>query len=128
MSLLDPLPVEEIPRTMLLQHSWHNKSHLCQNFSEDVPDVEGESFPDWKEQFKLVAEACCWTDQSKLVNLITRLRGQAYSYYRSCTPEQRSSYPLLVKALEERFTPVRIQAVQSSRLHERKQSSLHGQH
>ena len=88
-----------------------------------MPDGEGESFPDWKEQFELVAEACCWTDQSKLVNLITRLRGQAYSYYRSCTPEQRSSYPLLVKALEERFTPVRIQAVQSSRFHERKQSS-----
>ena len=57
------------------------------------------------------------------MNLITRLRGQAYSYYQSCTPEQRSSYPLLVKALEERFIPVRIQAVQSSRFHKRKQSS-----
>ena len=50
-------------------------------FSGDVPDGEGERFPDWKEQFELVAEACCWTDQSKLANLITRLRGQAYSYY-----------------------------------------------
>ena len=50
------------------------------------------------------------------------MRGQAYSYYRSCTSEQRSSYPLLVKALEDRFTPVRIQAVQSSRFHERKQA------
>ena len=50
------------------------------------------------------------------------MRGQAYSYYQSCTSEQRSSYPLLVKALEDRFTPVRIQAVQSSRFHERKQS------
>ena len=92
-------------------------------FSGDVPDGEGESFSDWKEQFELVAEACHWTDQSKLVNLVTRLRGQAYSYYRSCTAEQRSSYSLLVQALEERFTPVRIQSVQSSKFHERKQSS-----
>ena len=84
-----------------------------------VLDGEGECFSDWKEQFELVAGACYWTDQSKLVNLVTRLRGQAYSYYRSCTPEQRSSYPLLVKALEDRFTPVRIQVVQSSRFHER---------
>ena len=91
-------------------------------FSGEVLDGEGECFSDRKEQFELVAGACYWTDQSKLVNLVTRLRGQAYSYYRSCTSEQRSSYPLLVKALEDRFTPVRIQAVQSSRFHERKQS------
>ena len=92
-------------------------------FSGDMPDGEGECFSDWKEQFELIAETCHWTDQSKLVNLVTRLRGQAYSYYRSCTTEQRSSYPLLIRALEERFTPVRIQAVQSSKFHERKQSS-----
>ena len=91
-------------------------------FSGEVSDGEGECFSDWKEQFELVAGACYWTDQSKLVNLVTPLRGQAYSYYRSCTSEQRSCYPLLVKALEDRFTPVRIQAVQSSRFHERKQS------
>ena len=92
-------------------------------FSGDVTDGEGECFSDWKEQFELIAEVCCWTNQSKLVNLITHLRGQAYSYYRSCAAERRSSYPLLFRALEERFTPVRIQAVQSSRFHERKQSS-----
>ena len=91
-------------------------------FSGDVSDGEGESFSDWKEQFELVAGACYWTDQSKLVNLVTHLRSQAYSYYRSCTSEQRSSYPLLVKTLEDRFIPVRIQAVQSSRFHKRKQS------
>ena len=91
-------------------------------FSGDVSDGEGESFSDWKEQFELLAGACYWTDQSKPVNLVTRLRGQAYSYYRSCTSEQQSSYPLLVKALEDRFIPVRIQVVQSSRFHERKQS------
>ena len=90
-------------------------------FSGDVSDGEGESFSDWKEQFELVAGACYWTDQSKLVNLVTHLRGQAYSYYRSCTSEQRSSYSLLVKTLEDRFIPVRIQAVQRSRFHERKQ-------
>ena len=50
-------------------------------FSGEVLDGEGECFSDWEEQFELVAEACYWTDQSKLVNLVTRLRGQAYSYY-----------------------------------------------
>ena len=83
-------------------------------FSGDMPNGEGECFSDWKEQFELIAETCHWTNQSKLVNLVTRLRGQAYSYYRSCTMEQRSSYPLLIRALEERFTPVRIQAVQKA--------------
>ena len=57
-------------------------------FSGDVPDGEGECFSDWKEQFELIPEACYWIDQSKLVNLITRLRGQPYSYYRSCRAEQ----------------------------------------
>ena len=104
-------------------------------FSGEVSDWEGECFSDWKEQFELVAGACYCTDQSKLVNLVTHLRGQAYSYYRSCTSEQctviidpvhQSSDQVtpcwLIKALEDRFTPVRIQAVQSSRFHERKQS------
>ena len=42
-------------------------------------------------------------------------------FYRSCTPQLRSDYLALMEALHKRFTPVRIQVVQSSRFHERKQ-------
>jgi len=55
------------------------------------------------------------------VNLVTRVRGQAYAFYRSCTALQRASYQALVAELTTRFTPVRLQAVQSSFFHERKQ-------
>lgn len=69
----------------------------------------------------MVAAICHWDDQAKLVNLVTRLRGQAYAFYRSCTAQQRASYQALVVELTKRFTPVRLQAVQSSLFHERKQ-------
>ena len=52
---------------------------------------------------------------------MTRLNGQAYAFYRACTPPQRSSYEALVGELTKRFTPVRIQAIESSLFHERKQ-------
>ena len=73
---------------------------------EDIE--EGEMFQDWKEQFEAIAMMAGWNDHSKLVNLTTRLRGAAYSFYRSCTPEQRSSYTLLVAELQKRFTPVQL--------------------
>ena len=92
-----------------------------------IPKFSGDSscdyegFEEWQEQFELVANACQWTEAAKLVNLATRLKGQAYSFYRSCTPDQRAKYSLLSDALNKRFTPVRLQAVQSSLFHERKQ-------
>ena len=69
----------------------------------------------------MVASLARWGDQAKLVNLTTRLKGSAYSFYRACTPEQRASYPLLVKELSKRFVPVRIEAIQSGLFHERRQ-------
>ena len=42
------------------------------------------------------------------------VRDQAYSFYCSCTQGQCGSYSALVAALKDRFTPVRIQSVQSS--------------
>ena len=86
---------------------------------EDQPD--GEMFQDWLEQFESVAELGKWDGHCKLVNLTTRLKGTAYSFYRSCSTEQRSSYPLLVAELKKRFTPVRLPAIQSQVFHERKQ-------
>ena len=90
-------------------------------FSGDEASADGETFVDWLEQFEMVASLLGWGAQAKLVNLVTRLKGPASSFYRSCTPEQRGNYTLLVKELSKRFVPVRIKAIQSSLFHERRQ-------
>ena len=90
-------------------------------FSGEEEADEGESFQAWKEQFDMVAALCGWDNKTKLVNLTTRLKGQAYAFYRSCTAEQRGCYDQLVGQLTKRFTPIRLQGVQSSHFHERKQ-------
>ena len=82
---------------------------------------DGETFQDWQEQFESVAELGGWTDHGKLVHLTTRLRGAAYSFFRSCSPEQRSSYSLLVVELQKRFTPVRLTAIQTQLFHDHHQ-------
>ena len=82
---------------------------------------DNETFEEWHEQFELVSAACGWNDRLKLANLSTRLHGQAYAFYRTCTSQQRSSYSELVAALKQRFAPVRIQSVQSELFHSRKQ-------
>ena len=69
----------------------------------------------------MVATLGGWDERSKLVNLVTRLNGQAYSFYQSYTMQQRSSYATMMEELVKRFTPVRLQAVQSSQFHEWKQ-------
>ena len=69
----------------------------------------------------MVASVCHWDEKTKLVNLTTRLRGQAYAFYRSCATRQRGEYNTLVAELTQRFTPVRLQAVQSNLFHERRQ-------
>ena len=86
---------------------------------EEQPD--GETFQDWFEQFESVAQLGGWNSHAKLVNLSTRLRGSAYSFYRSCTTEQRNDYNLLVEQLTKRFTPVQIQPIQSQLFHDRQQ-------
>ena len=80
-----------------------------------------ETFEEWITHFELVAGMHKWNSQAKLIHLITRLRGEAFNFYRSCSKQQKSSYDLLVKELTRRFTPVRIQSVQTSLFHDRKQ-------
>ena len=84
---------------------------------------EGDTFLELVEQFELIAEMCGWNDRAKLVNLNTRLCGQAYSFYRTCTPKERSEYSKLKAKLVARFMPVRIQAVHSNLFHQRKQET-----
>ena len=49
------------------------------------------------------------------------MEGQAYAFFRSCTTQQKTSYVLLVAELHKRFTPIHLQAVQSSLFHDYKQ-------
>ena len=91
------------------------------NFSGDNADTDKEYFSEWLERLELVAITCGWDDQAKLVNVATRLRGAASRFYRSCPPQQRATYSALTSALQQRFTPVRIQSLQSSKCHERTQ-------
>ena len=90
-------------------------------FNGQEEQADGETFLDWLEQFESVAVLGGWNDHYKLVHLTTKLRGAAYSFYRSCSPTQRSSYALLVEELKKRFTPVKLAAVQSQLFHDRQQ-------
>ena len=82
-----------------------------------------DTFQEWIEQFEMIASVCGWSAQAKLVNLVTRLQGQAYAYFHSCSTQNKTSYALLVAELHKRFTPVHLQVVQSSLFHDRKQKS-----
>ena len=62
------------------------------NFTGEHLDGDRENFVEWLERFELVASTCRWDDQTKLVNVATRLRGSASCFYCSCTPQQRASY------------------------------------
>ena len=89
--------------------------------SKYTGNAEVEPFYEWLEQFELVASVCRWEGRAKLANLVTRLQGQAYSFYRTSPVYQRTSYEALTAALTERFKPVRIKSVLSGLFHERKQ-------
>ena len=86
--------------------------------------MEEESSAELLEQFEMMAVAYQWDEPAKLINnyLVTRLKGQAYSFYRSCDTNQRTQYAILVGSLQKRFTPVRIQSVRSSLFHDRNQN------
>ena len=50
--------------------------------------------------------------------MTTRLKGVAYSFYRSCTPIQRNTYALLVAELKTRFTPIELTAIRMQLFHD----------
>ena len=54
------------------------------------------------------------------ISLLARLQGRAYSFFRSCTMEQRTDYSLLVVELKKRFTPVTLPAIQTNLFHDQK--------
>ena len=114
------------PKENVDAHSDLSIALLAQQFPP-LPNFSGgdasseDSFQDWIGQLELVAETYRWSKQAKLMNLITCLRGEAFQFFRSCSKQQKSDYDSLVAELKHRFTPVRIQSVQTSLFHERKQ-------
>ena len=82
-----------------------------------------ETFEDWLIQFEMAAEVSRWEGKSKLAHLVTRLKGQALSYYRSCPLDEKTDYDKLTKALTTRFTRDQLPVVQSALFHERKQKA-----
>ena len=108
-----PLPA---PHPQLVAH----QLPPLEKFTGDTSG-EAETVVEWLEQFELIANACHWNESAKLVNLVTRLKGQAFAFYHSCDPRKRNNYAILREELKKRFTPVHIQAVQSSLFHDRKQ-------
>ena len=93
-------------------------------YSGGVAEGDAETCKEWLEQFEMVATVCKWDESAKLINLVTRLRGQAYAFYKSCPSHERSSYQGLAAALLKRFTPVRIQAVQTQRRYDMRHEML----
>ena len=69
----------------------------------------------------MVAELAEWPEHIKLKHLALRFRGPAQAYFQTCSDEQKHDYRALVQAMSKRFTPVRIQALECSAFHERKQ-------
>ena len=65
-----------------------------------------------------------WEEGAKLAHLVSRLKGAALTYYRSCPVETRHSYALLKDALLKRFTPVHVQSVQGALFHRRSQKPM----
>ena len=90
-------------------------------FSGDDPVRDSGTFQEWLDQFEMVGELAQWSDGVKLKQLVLRLRGSARAFYRTLTEEQKWNYQSLVQELKNRFTPVRIQALESSIFRERRQ-------
>ena len=118
---------EQVKRESSLQfaHTFHGLSpwHLppLPEFSGDDQTPVNNSFQQWLEQFEMVAELAQWPEHIKLKQLALRFRGPAQAYFQTCSEEQKHDYRALVQAMSKRFTPVRIQALECSAFHERKQ-------
>ena len=81
----------------------------------------GESFKEWHEHFENVAKLTGWNDQWKLVHLTSCLQDTAIAFYLSCGADVRNNYTALVTAMQRRFTPLRLTAVQAQLFRNRQQ-------
>ena len=68
---------------------------------QQIPDLprfdgsklgEAETIEDWLDQLEIVAIAFRWEEDARLAHLVSRLKGPALAYYRSCSTETKRSY------------------------------------
>ena len=104
---------QQLPQVNRVQNPVFNESVTSAVLVQQLPPLPkfsgGEvnnggmyTFQDWLEQFEMIAIVCGWSPQARLVNLVTRLEGQAYAFFRSCTTQHKTSYALLVADNEDR--------------------------
>ena len=90
----------------------HQLPPMEQFIGEDAAE-SGETFQNWIEQLEMIASISHWNERTKLMNLTTHLRGQAYAFCKSCPEQQHKCYSALKGELTKRFTPEQLRAVQS---------------
>ena len=106
----------------LLSTAWRaQQSPQLNAFSGDDVSGAGETFVDWIERLEMIAEVMKWDEQAKMVHLVTRLKGPAAAFYRSCTPGQKNDCEMLKAELKKRFTPVQFPPMQAGLFHKRRQ-------
>ena len=115
------LPTQQIA-LQVLSGLTHQLPNLLEYTGED--EKRDGSFAEWLKRFEMVAELAECSDIIKLKQLILCLRGSAQTFYRTCSEEKTTTYSALTYELSQRFTPVRIQALECSVFHERKQKSF----
>ena len=113
--------ISDVPSDVHPPGAWMTQQLPPLNKFSGDGDSSGETIEEWLEQFELVAAVARWDQSAKLANLVTRLKGPAFAFFRSCPIDQRRSYHILITELKKRFTPVHIGAVQTSLFHDRKQ-------
>ena len=81
-------------RDSISSYSLVHPNHLPQipNF-HGGDQRDGETFEDCWDHFEAVVSIARWDQSFKLVHLAAALRGNARSFYRSCTPAQKTASP-----------------------------------
>ena len=58
-----------------------------------------------------MAETYRWSKQAKLMNMITRLRGEAFQFFRSCSKQQKSdTLKMKVAGVDGKFDEILVRA------------------
>ena len=88
-----------------------------------LPPFNGkEDWKVWLNRFEAVATRRKWSDDDKLDNLLPRLQGRAGDFvYTQLSQETMSSYPELIKELNNRFRVVETQKTFAAKLSQRTQ-------
>lgn len=107
---------------------YHRPQEVGQTYSTTLPESKlppskyKEEVKVWISRFEVVRERRCWDDGAELDNLLPRLQGRAGDFVFNQLPhETLSSYPALVKDLNNRFLVVETQNTFAANVSQRTQ-------